>query len=45
MNAGKHAIFGRVDSGMQTVQKIGSVQTDDSDRPKEEIRIIKARVL
>eukprot|EP01138_Halocafeteria_seosinensis_P012690 gb/GECG01012966.1/.p1 GENE.gb/GECG01012966.1/~~gb/GECG01012966.1/.p1 ORF type:complete len:157 (+),score=19.20 gb/GECG01012966.1/:1-471(+) len=42
---GKHTIFGRVDTGMQIVQKIGAVQTDDSDRPKEEIRIVKAQVL
>ncbi|KAL3983137.1 Peptidyl-prolyl cis-trans isomerase-like 1 [Acanthocheilonema viteae] len=39
---GKHTIFGRVASGMRAVQKIGLVDTDAHDRPKSEIKILKA---
>uniref|UniRef100_A0A1I8EFR4 Peptidyl-prolyl cis-trans isomerase n=1 Tax=Wuchereria bancrofti TaxID=6293 RepID=A0A1I8EFR4_WUCBA len=39
---GKHTIFGRVAAGMRVVQKIGLVDTDAHDRPKSEIRILKA---
>ena len=41
---GKHAIFGRVFSGMQVVKRIGQVQTDASDRPKEDVVLLKAIV-
>ncbi|BGP38109.1 Peptidyl-prolyl cis-trans isomerase-like 1 [Rhodotorula kratochvilovae] len=40
----KHTIFGRVASGMQVVQRLGAVATDNEDRPKENVRIIKSRV-
>lgn len=42
---GKHTIFGRVKSGMGVVRRMGLVPTDKDDRPQEEIRIVKARVL
>jgi peptidyl-prolyl cis-trans isomerase-like 1 len=42
---GKHTIFGRVESGMKVVQKIGLVPTDDGDRPTTEVKIIKATPL
>uniref|UniRef100_A0A183E9J4 Peptidyl-prolyl cis-trans isomerase n=1 Tax=Gongylonema pulchrum TaxID=637853 RepID=A0A183E9J4_9BILA len=39
---GKNTIFGRVIAGMKTVQKIGLVDTDEQNRPVNEIRLIKA---
>jgi peptidyl-prolyl cis-trans isomerase-like 1 len=42
---GKHTIFGRVKSGMKIVQRLGLVKTAPEDRPLEELRIIKARIL
>ncbi|KAJ7578467.1 cyclophilin-like domain-containing protein [Mycena floridula] len=40
----KHTIFGRVSSGMRVVQRLGAVAVDPQDRPKEEVKIHKARV-
>jgi len=42
---GKHTVFGRVKSGMRTIQRMGLVQTDKQDRPLEEIKIVQARVV
>jgi peptidyl-prolyl cis-trans isomerase-like 1 len=42
---GKHTIFGRVKSGLKVVQKMGGVQTDGEDRPKEQMAIVKARIV
>lgn len=42
---GKHTIFGRVRSGLRVVQRMGLVKTGVEDRPEEEVRILKARVL
>lgn len=42
---GKHTIFGRVKDGMAVVQRMGMVKTDRDDRPAEEIKIIRARIL
>ena len=39
---GKHTIFGRIYSGMAIVKRIGTVQTDASDKPKSDITIMKA---
>jgi cyclophilin family peptidyl-prolyl cis-trans isomerase len=36
---GKHTIFGRVSSGMQVVQRLGSVSTKENDRPAVDITI------
>ncbi|EIW66618.1 peptidyl-prolyl cis-trans isomerase-like 1 [Tremella mesenterica] len=41
---GKHTIFGRVSSGMKTVQRLEAVRTDKDDRPLEDIKIHKARI-
>ncbi|KAI1765758.1 peptidyl-prolyl cis-trans isomerase-like 1 [Hypoxylon sp. FL1150] len=42
---GKHTIFGRVRSGMAVLKRVGMVRTDADDRPVEEVKIIRARVL
>jgi len=42
---GKHTIFGRVRSGMKVVQRMGIVKTEGEDRPVEEVRIVRARVV
>jgi peptidyl-prolyl cis-trans isomerase A (cyclophilin A) len=34
---GRHAVFGRVVEGMDVVREIGSVPTDGSDRPREDV--------
>lgn len=42
---GKHTIFGRVKSGLRIVQRMGLVKTGAEDRPTEQVKILKARVL
>jgi peptidylprolyl isomerase len=42
---GKHPVFGKVVEGMNVIDIIASVQTDGSDKPVEEVKIIKASVL
>ncbi|KAL8917452.1 MAG: hypothetical protein Q9208_007946 [Pyrenodesmia sp. 3 TL-2023] len=42
---GKHTIFGRVKGGLRVVQRMGLVKTGEGDRPVEEVRILRARVL
>ncbi|XP_054153988.1 peptidyl-prolyl cis-trans isomerase-like 1 [Oppia nitens] len=41
---GKHAIFGRVSNGMSVVEKMGRIKTDKTDRPVDEVKILKASV-
>jgi peptidyl-prolyl cis-trans isomerase-like 1 len=38
---GKHAIFGRVSSGMSVVRAIGAVKVDKNDRPVKEVKILR----
>ncbi|EQD75491.1 Peptidyl-prolyl cis-trans isomerase, cyclophilin-type domain protein [mine drainage metagenome] len=40
----RHAIFGRVRSGQQVVEKIAGVPRDSNDRPKAPVRIVQATV-
>lgn len=40
----KHTIFGRIASGMTVINRIGMVDTDSSDRPTEDIKIVKAYI-
>jgi peptidyl-prolyl cis-trans isomerase-like 1 len=42
---GKHTIFGRVTRGLGVVKRMGLVRTAAEDRPVEEVRIVRARVL
>ncbi|KAK5656346.1 hypothetical protein OQA88_4726 [Cercophora sp. LCS_1] len=42
---GKHTIFGRVKSGMGVVKRMGLVPVDDDDKPRDEVKIIRAKVL
>ncbi|GAB2264241.1 hypothetical protein Droror1_Dr00026375 [Drosera rotundifolia] len=37
---GKHTIFGRVCRGMEIIKRLGSVQTDNNDRPLHDVRIL-----
>ena len=40
----KHAVFGRVTAGMDVVEQIGSVETNQNDRPTERILLESVRV-
>ncbi|KAH7358345.1 peptidyl-prolyl cis-trans isomerase-like 1 [Plectosphaerella cucumerina] len=42
---GKHTIFGRVKAGMAVVKRMGLVRTGAEDRPEEEVKILRARVV
>jgi len=41
---GKHAVFGKVVEGMETIREIGKAKTDRGDRPVEEIVMEKVAV-
>ena len=40
----KHPVFGRVTSGMDVVNKIGSARTDAGDRPSTPIQMVKVTI-
>ena len=42
---GKHAIFGRIHSGMKIVGRIGQVETDNGDRPVDDVKIGESMLL
>ncbi|KKY28562.1 putative peptidyl-prolyl cis-trans isomerase [Phaeomoniella chlamydospora] len=42
---GKHTIFGRVKGGMGVVKRLGMVKTGGDDRPVEDVKILRARVI
>ena len=42
---GKYAAFGCVTEGMDVVDKIANAEKDSADRPKQDIKIIKATVV
>ncbi|KAJ8905715.1 hypothetical protein NDN08_002220 [Rhodosorus marinus] len=39
---GKHSVFGRIKSGMNTIKRMGTVPTDSHDRPQRDVKIYKA---
>lgn len=42
---GKHTVFGRVCSGMGIIKRLGNVQTDATDRPTTDVKILRARTV
>ncbi|HJJ43163.1 MAG TPA: peptidylprolyl isomerase [Methanocorpusculum sp.] len=40
-----HPAFGKVVEGMEVVEKLGKVKTNHSDKPLEDVRIVKATLL
>jgi len=40
----KHPVFGKVIQGIDIVDNIAKVETDENDRPLQEVRIIKAEI-
>jgi len=41
----KHPVFGKVIEGIDGVDTIGKVETDENDRPREEVKITKAKLI
>ena len=42
---GKHAIFGEITEGIDVMEKIGVTPTGPGDKPIEEVKIIKAKIV
>lgn len=42
---GKYTVFGQVTKGMEVVDRIAQVETDDNDKPKEKVTIKKIDIL
>ena len=41
---GEYTVFGKVTKGIEIIDKIAELETDDADRPKEDVRIVKVKV-
>ena len=42
---GEYTVFGRVTKGMEIVERIAELETDDNDRPKVDVKIKRMRIL
>lgn len=42
---GKHPVFGKVIEGMNVVDKISKLKTDDNDKPLKEVKILRATII
>ena len=42
---GDYTVFGEVISGMDTIDRIEKVETDSSDRPRQDVKIISMKVI
>lgn len=42
---GQYTVFGEIISGMETINRIEKAETDSSDRPKEDIKIISMKIV
>ena len=42
---GHYTVFGQVIEGMDVVDAIANIETDSSDKPKEEVKIDKINIL
>jgi peptidyl-prolyl cis-trans isomerase B (cyclophilin B) len=42
---GTYTVFGEVTEGLDVVDKIAAVMTDNSDRPVSDIRILKMKII
>ncbi|KAI5810024.1 peptidyl-prolyl cis-trans isomerase ppi1 [Peziza echinospora] len=42
---GKHTIFGRVRSGLKIVERMGLVRTGQDDKPVEDVKIIRGKLV
>lgn len=42
---GKHAVFGELVEGMDVLDKIGNTLTDRDDKPRTEVKIVKAKIV
>lgn len=41
----KHPVFGKIIQGMEVVDKIAQVKTNEMDKPLEDVKILKAEIL
>ena len=41
----QYTVFGEVIEGMDTVEKIQNVETDASDRPLEDVKVLSVKVI
>jgi cyclophilin family peptidyl-prolyl cis-trans isomerase len=42
---GQYTVFGEITSGLEVVDKIQNVATDNFDRPLEDVRILSVKVI